>query len=193
MLILACGTSYYSGLIGEVLAGVARAAAHAGRDRERVPLPRQRAGPERAGGGGFAVGRDRRHARRAASTRESLGQKRTLAICNVATSAMVRETRLKFLTHAGVEIGVASTKAFTTQLAALFLLALALAKLRRRLLDEATKPKHLQRLRHLPKALAAALALEPQVDRLGRALRARRSTRCSSGAGCTIRSRSKAR
>ena len=92
----------------------------------------------------------------------SLGQKRTLAICNVASSAMMRETRLKFLTHAGVEIGVASTKAFTTQLVALFLLALTLAKLRRKL-PAAAERRHLRSLRHLPKAIAAVLALEPQL------------------------------
>jgi glucosamine--fructose-6-phosphate aminotransferase (isomerizing) len=72
----------------------------------------------------------------------------------------MRMTRLQFLTHAGVEIGVASTKAFTTQLTALFLLALTLAKLRNRLQNEA---EHLKALRHLPKALGAALALEPQI------------------------------
>ena len=93
---------------------------------------------------------------------KSLGQKRTLAICNVASSAMVRETRLKFLTHAGVEIGVASTKAFTTQLVALFLLALTLAKLRKKL-SRKEEQKQLQQLRHLPKALGAVLALEPQI------------------------------
>jgi glucosamine--fructose-6-phosphate aminotransferase (isomerizing) len=93
---------------------------------------------------------------------KSLGQKRSLAICNVATSALMRETRLRFLTHAGVEIGVASTKAFTTQLVALFLLALTLGKLKRRLSAKAEKG-HLKALRHLPKALGAALALEPQI------------------------------
>jgi glucosamine--fructose-6-phosphate aminotransferase (isomerizing) len=96
-----------------------------------------------------------RHAR-------SLGQERTLAVCNAASSAMMRETKLHFLTHAGVEIGVASTKAFTTQLTALFLLALALAKLRGRL-PAAEEHTHFHSLRHLPRALGAALALEPQV------------------------------
>jgi glucosamine--fructose-6-phosphate aminotransferase (isomerizing) len=71
-------------------------------------------------------------------------------------------TRLQFLTHAGVEIGVASTKAFTTQLTGLFLLALALAKLRGRLKPE-EEDGHLKALRHLPTALGAVLALEPQV------------------------------
>jgi glucosamine--fructose-6-phosphate aminotransferase (isomerizing) len=75
---------------------------------------------------------------------------------------MMRMTRLQFLTHAGVEVGVASTKAFTTQLTGLFLLALALGKLRGRLSPQA-ESDHLKRLRHLPTALAAVLALEPQV------------------------------
>jgi glucosamine--fructose-6-phosphate aminotransferase (isomerizing) len=92
----------------------------------------------------------------------SLGQKKTLAICNVASSAMMRETRLRFLTRAGVEIGVASTKAFPTQLVALFLLALTLAKLGRKL-PQKEERKHLRSLRHLPQAIAAALALEPQL------------------------------
>jgi glucosamine--fructose-6-phosphate aminotransferase (isomerizing) len=91
---------------------------------------------------------------------QSLGQQASLAICNVASSALMRLTRLQFLTHAGVEIGVASTKAFTTQLTGLFLLALTIAKLRGRLKDEAA---HMKALRHLPTALGAVLALEPQI------------------------------
>jgi glucosamine--fructose-6-phosphate aminotransferase (isomerizing) len=75
---------------------------------------------------------------------------------------MMRETKLHFLTRAGVEIGVASTKAFSTQLTALFLLSLTLAKLRGRLSVE-QEHDHMRRLRHLPRALGAALALEPQV------------------------------
>ena len=75
---------------------------------------------------------------------------------------MMRMTRLRYLTHAGVEVGVASTKAFTTQLVALFLLALTLAKLRNRLTEEKEKT-YLHQLRHLPAALGAVLALEPQV------------------------------
>src|SRR6185503_4364355 len=93
---------------------------------------------------------------------QSLGQGNTLGVCNVASSAMMRMTKLQFLTHAGVEIGVASTKAFTTQLAALFLLALTMAKLRGRLNPE-NESNHLKSLRHLPTALGAVLALEPQV------------------------------
>ena len=75
---------------------------------------------------------------------------------------MVRQTALTYLTRAGTEIGVASTKAFTTQLVALFLLALTLAKLRDRLTAE-EEAHWLRGLRHLPAALQAALALEPQV------------------------------
>jgi glucosamine--fructose-6-phosphate aminotransferase (isomerizing) len=93
---------------------------------------------------------------------KELGQDKTLTICNVPTSSMVRQTELVFLTRAGAEIGVASTKAFTTQLTAHFLLALTLAKLRGRLTadDEA---QHLKALRHLPAAIQGALALEPHL------------------------------
>ena len=90
------------------------------------------------------------------------GMPHTLTICNVATSAMVRECRLAYITRAGVEIGVASTKAFTTQLAGLYLLTLALAQVRGRLGDD-DEAAHLKSLRHLPLALQAVLALEPQV------------------------------
>ncbi|HZN85816.1 MAG TPA: glutamine--fructose-6-phosphate transaminase (isomerizing) [Burkholderiales bacterium] len=161
VLVLACGTSYYSGLTAkfwiESLAGLPAQVEIASeyRYRDSVPDPATLVVAISQSGETADTLAALRHARK-------LGQKRTLAICNVATSAMVRETRLKYLTRAGTEIGVASTKAFTTQLTALFLLALVLAKLRRRLpaRDEA---RHLKRLRHLPKAIAAALALEPQV------------------------------
>ena len=161
ILILACGTSYYSGLTAKVwiesLAGLPAQVEIASeyRYRDSVPDPATLVVVISQSGETADTLAALRHAR-------ELGQKRTLAICNVATSAMVRETRLNFLTHAGAEIGVASTKAFTTQLTALFLLALVLAKLRRRL-PAREEARHLKRLRHLPKALAAALALEPQV------------------------------
>jgi glucosamine--fructose-6-phosphate aminotransferase (isomerizing) len=86
----------------------------------------------------------------------------TLTICNVATSAMVRECELAYITRAGIEIGVASTKAFTAQLAGLFLLTLALAQAKGRLSD-AEEARHLKAMRHLPAALQAVLALEPQL------------------------------
>jgi glucosamine--fructose-6-phosphate aminotransferase (isomerizing) len=87
---------------------------------------------------------------------------KTLAICNVPTSALVRECELNFITRAGIEIGVASTKAFTTQLVALFMLALTLAQLRGRL-SEDDERTHLRALRHLPDAMSKVLALEPHI------------------------------
>ncbi|MEW5864064.1 MAG: glutamine--fructose-6-phosphate transaminase (isomerizing) [Pseudomonadota bacterium] len=160
-LVLACGTSHHAGLTAKYwLESIARLPtqveiASEYRYRETVPDPNALVVAVSQSGETADTLAALRHAR-------SLGQKKTLAICNVATSALVREARLKFLTHAGVEIGVASTKAFTTQLVALYLLALTLAKLRRRL-PAAAEHEHLRCLRHLPKALGAALALEPQV------------------------------
>lgn len=75
---------------------------------------------------------------------------------------MARESDATVLTVAGPEIGVASTKAFTTQLTALFLLTMTLARLRGRL-DADTEAAHLKNLRHLPVALSSVLALEPQI------------------------------
>src|SRR5439155_1216137 len=93
---------------------------------------------------------------------QALGHRHTLAICNVATSSMVRQTALTYLTRAGTEVGVASTKAFTTQLTALFLLTLTLAKLRGRLTPDA-EARWLKGLRHLPAAIQSVLALEPAI------------------------------
>jgi glucosamine--fructose-6-phosphate aminotransferase (isomerizing) len=90
------------------------------------------------------------------------GMHHTLAICNVPTSSLARECSLTFFTRAGIEIGVASTKAFTTQLVALFLLALTLAQSRKRL-SEQDEQHHLRALRHLPDAITKVLAMEPQV------------------------------
>ena len=161
VLILACGTSYYSGLVAkywlESLARLPTQVEIASEYRYRESIPERDALVVVVSQSGETADTlaALKHAR-------SLGQKLTLAICNVASSAMMRETRLKFLTHAGAEIGVASTKAFTTQLVALFLLALTLAKLARKL-SRKDEQRHLRSLRHLPKALAAALALEPQL------------------------------
>jgi glucosamine--fructose-6-phosphate aminotransferase (isomerizing) len=161
VLLLACGTSHYACQAArqwiEALAGLPAQAEIASeyRYRESVPDPDTLVVVVSQSGETADTLAALKHAR-------ALGQQRTLGICNVATSAMLRETRLHFLTHAGVEIGVASTKAFTTQLAALFLLALTLAKLRGRL-PPADESRHLRSLRHLPVALGAALALEPQL------------------------------
>ncbi len=161
VLVLACGTSYYAGLTAKYwLESIARLPtqveiASEYRYRDSVPNPNALVVVVSQSGETADTLAALKHAR-------ALGQKRTLAICNVATSAMMRETRLRFLTHAGIEIGVASTKAFTTQLTALFLLALVLAKLRRGL-SARNEAHYLKRLRHLPSALQAALALEPQL------------------------------
>ena len=161
VLILACGTSYYSGLVAkewiEGLAGISCNVEIASEYRYRRSVPHARALVVTISQSGETA--DTLAALKHAQT---LGHQTTLGICNVATSAMLRLTRLAFLTHAGVEIGVASTKAFTTQLTVLYLLALTLAKLNQRLsADE--EAMHLKALRHLPVALRTVLALEPQI------------------------------
>ena len=161
VLILACGTSYYSGCTAKYwLESVAKIptqveVASEYRYRETVPNPRALVVVISQSGETADTMAALRHAK-------SLGHTHTLAVCNVSTSAMVRETELRFLTRAGTEIGVASTKAFTTQLAALYMLTLALAKVRGRLTAEA-EAAALTNLRHLPVALHGVLALEPQI------------------------------
>ncbi len=161
VLILACGTSYYSGCAAKYwLEEIARIptqveVASEYRYRTSVPDPRTLVVTISQSGETADTLAALRHAR-------SLGMHHTLTICNVSTSAMVRECAMAYVTRAGVEIGVASTKAFTTQLAALFLLTLALAQVRGHL-SEAQEAEHLKAMRHLPLALQAVLALEPQV------------------------------
>ncbi len=161
VLLLACGTSYYAGLVAkqwiETIARIPCQAEIASEYRYRESVPNANALV-------VVISQSGETADTLAALKhaQSLGQKHTLAICNVATSTMVRQTELVYLTRAGVEIGVASTKAFTTQLTALFLLALALAKSRARLTTE-EEAHWIRGLRHLPAALQAALALEPQV------------------------------
>jgi len=162
VLILACGTSYHAGLVArywiEQMAGVRCTVEVASEYRYRVsvPDPAQLVVAISQSGETADTLAAVKHAR-------SLGQARTLAICNSAESALVRECALRFLTRAGPEIGVASTKAFITQLAALFLLAATLAKQAGRLTAEAEEA-HLAALRHLPVAVAKVLALEPQIE-----------------------------
>jgi glucosamine--fructose-6-phosphate aminotransferase (isomerizing) len=161
VLILACGTSYYSGAVArqwiEAIAGVPATVEIASEYRYRtsVPNPRTLVVTISQSGETADTIAALKHAR-------SLGMPHTLTVCNVATSAMVRECAMAFVTRAGVEIGVASTKAFTTQLVGLFLLALALAKAKGRLTED-DEAKHLKALRHLPVAVQGVLALEPQV------------------------------
>jgi glucosamine--fructose-6-phosphate aminotransferase (isomerizing) len=98
----------------------------------------------------------------ALSYAKSLGHRYSLSLCNVAESALIRQTNLRFLTRAGPEIGVASTKAFTTQLASLLLLTVTLARMRNKLSDE-REHEMIAAMRHLPAALQLALQVEPQV------------------------------
>jgi len=161
VLILACGTSYYAGStakywlesIAKIPTSVEIASEY--RYRDSVPNPKSLVVTISQSGETADTIAALKHAR-------GLGMQHTLTICNVATSAMVRECELAYITRAGVEIGVASTKAFTTQLAGLFLLTLALAKVRGNLPPEA-EAAHLKAMRHLPVALQAVLALEPQI------------------------------
>jgi glutamine---fructose-6-phosphate transaminase (isomerizing) len=161
VLILACGTSYYSGCTAkywlEGIAGIPTQVEVASEYRYRTSVPNPRTLVVTISQSGETA--DTLAALRHA---QSLGMQHTLTICNVATSAMVRECKLAYITRAGVEIGVASTKAFTTQLAGLFLLTLALAQSKGRLSEE-QEATHLKTMRHLPVALQAVLALEPQI------------------------------
>ena len=161
VLILACGTSYYSGSTArywlESIAGIPTTVEVASeyRYRDSVPDPKTLVVTISQSGETADTLAALKHAR-------SLGMAHTLTICNVATSAMVRECAMSYITRAGVEIGVASTKAFTTQLVGLYLMTLALALARGRL-SEVQEAEHLKALRHLPVAVQAVLALEPQI------------------------------
>jgi glucosamine--fructose-6-phosphate aminotransferase (isomerizing) len=159
--IFACGTSYHAGMVArywiESLVGLPCAVEYASeyRYRDSVPNPNALVVTISQSGETADTIAALTHAR-------TLGHKNTLCICNVPESALVRQSRLKFLTRAGPEIGVASTKAFTTQLAALFLLALVMAKARGRL-TPAREAEHLRALRHLPVALKHILGLEEKI------------------------------
>jgi glucosamine--fructose-6-phosphate aminotransferase (isomerizing) len=161
VLIIACGTSYHAGLVArywiEQIAGLPCTVEVASEYRYRVSVPH----PQQLV---VAISQSGETADTLASIRhaKSLGMGRTLAICNVPESAIVRECALRFLTRAGPEIGVASTKAFTTQLATLFLLAATLAKQAGRLTAE-REAEYLTALRHLPVAVQKVLTLEPEI------------------------------
>ncbi|TAL96966.1 MAG: glutamine--fructose-6-phosphate transaminase (isomerizing) [Paraburkholderia sp.] len=161
LLILACGTSYYSGLTAKYwLESIAKIPtqveiASEYRYRDSVPNPKSLVVVISQSGETADTLAALKHA-------QSLGHRHTLSVCNVGTSAMVRLTELSFLTHAGREIGVASTKAFTTQLVALFVLAATLGKLRGHV-DASLEAQYVRQLRHLPAALNSVLALEPQI------------------------------
>jgi glucosamine--fructose-6-phosphate aminotransferase (isomerizing) len=161
VLILACGTSYYSGSTAkywlESIAGIPTSVEIASEYRYRDSVPNAKTLVVTISQSGETADTlaALKHAR-------GLGMEHTLTICNVATSAMVRECKFAYITRAGVEVGVASTKAFTTQLVGLFLLTLSLAQVRGRLSD-AQEHEYLKALRHLPVAVQAVLALEPQI------------------------------
>ena len=161
VLILACGTSSYAGMTAKYwIESIARIpvsveVASEYRYRDSVPHPNTLVVTISQSGETADTLAALKHAR-------SLGMQHTLTICNVATSAMVRECALAYITRAGVEVGVASTKAFTTQLAGLFLLTLCLAQVNGHLTDD-EEAAHLKAMRHLPVAIAAVLALEPQI------------------------------
>jgi glucosamine--fructose-6-phosphate aminotransferase (isomerizing) len=161
VLILACGTSYYTGVTAkywlEGIAGIPTTVEIASeyRYRETVPNPRALVVVVSQSGETADTLAALKHAK-------ALGHTQTLAVVNVPTSAMVRETAMQFFTRAGVEIGVASTKAFTTQLVALYVLANVIAKQRWRLSAD-LETAALVALRHLPAAVQKVLALEPQI------------------------------
>jgi len=161
VLILACGTSYYAGSTAKYwIESIARIPvsveiASEYRYRDSVPNPNTLVVTISQSGETADTLAALKHAR-------SLGMQHTLTICNVSTSAMVRECAMHFITRAGVEIGVASTKAFTTQLAALFILTLALAQVKGTITHE-EEQAHIRDMRHLPAAISAVLALEPQI------------------------------
>ena len=161
ILILACGTSYHAGMVArywlESVAGVPCNVEIASeyRYRESVPDPRTLVITISQSGETADTLAALQHAK-------AIGQPHSLSICNVPESALVRASSLRFLTRAGPEIGVASTKAFTTQLAALALLTLVIAKLKWRLTVE-RETTLLNELRHLPTALSTVLQVEPQI------------------------------
>ncbi|MBR4940029.1 MAG: glutamine--fructose-6-phosphate transaminase (isomerizing), partial [Burkholderiaceae bacterium] len=161
ILVLACGTSYYAGLTSKYwLESIARVPvdveiASEYRYRTSVPNPNTLVVTISQSGETADTIAALKHAR-------SLGMEKTLTICNVATSAMVRESMLHYITRAGVEIGVASTKAFTTQLAALFLMTLTIAKVKGQLTAE-QEADYMKLLRYMAQAVTNVLALEPQV------------------------------
>ena len=161
VLILACGTSYHAGMVArywlESLAGLPTSVEIASeyRYRDAAPLPHPLV---------VTISQSGETADTIAALECALarGHRHCLTICNVAESTLLRGSELRFLTRAGPEIGVASTKSFTTQLAALAVLALCLARLHGRLPD-AAEAGLIGSLRHLPIALANVLRTEEQI------------------------------
>lgn len=159
--ILACGTSYYASMVGrywlEEIAGIHTDVEIASEYRYRPVVANPKYLVVTISQSGETL--DTMEALKYAI---SLGHEATLSICNVRESALPRASKMAFYTRAGAEIGVASTKAFTTQLVALFTLALTLAKIRGRL-NRKQEIAYLDDLRHLPGSVQHALNLEPQI------------------------------
>jgi len=159
--ILACGTSYYAGSVArywlEAIAGIPASVEVASeyRYRDAVANPNNLIVTISQSGETLDTMEALKYAK-------SLGHQATLAICNVQESAIPRASSMVFYTRAGAEIGVASTKAFTTQLVALFLLCLTIAKLRGRV-SAVEETEYLDALRYLPGSVQHALNLEPQI------------------------------
>ncbi|MQP76012.1 glutamine--fructose-6-phosphate transaminase (isomerizing) [Stenotrophomonas sp. MYb238] len=159
--ILACGTSYYAGLTArywiEAIAGLPCSVEIASEYRYRAAYANPKHLVVTISQSGETL--DTMEALKYA---KSLGHAHTLSICNVPESAIPRASELVCYTRAGAEIGVASTKAFTTQLAALFQLAVVLGKLHGRV-DAAREADYVEQLRHLPGSVQHVLNLEPQI------------------------------
>ena len=162
LLILASGTSFYAGLVARYwFEGLAQIPCnvelgHEYRYRESIPNPRQLVVTISQSG-------ETLDTMEALKRAKELGHPATLSICNVRESAIPRASRFVFYTRAGAEIGVASTKAFTTQLAALFTLCLALSKVKGRLSAQA-EADAIDQLRYVPGSIQHALNLEPQIQ-----------------------------
>jgi glucosamine--fructose-6-phosphate aminotransferase (isomerizing) len=167
IVLVACGTSWHAALVGkffvEYLAGIPVEVDYGSEFRYRTPL----VGP---GTVAVAISQSGETADTLAAFREA-GARGALpiAICNVRGSMLTREAAGSLLTHAGPEIGVASTKAFTAQLVALALLALHLGRLRGRLSPQECR-QHLTALTRIPHLMEQALAGERDVEALARSL-----------------------
>ena len=159
--ILACGTSYYAGMTArywlEAISGLPCNVEIASEYRYRAAYANPKHLIVTISQSGETL--DTMEALKYA---KSLGHQHTLSICNVPESAIPRASELVCYTRAGAEIGVASTKAFTTQLAALFQLTVVLGKLRGKVMPE-QEADYLEQLRHLPGSVQHALNLEPQI------------------------------
>jgi glutamine---fructose-6-phosphate transaminase (isomerizing) len=165
--IAACGTAYYAGMIAKYWF---ERFAHLPVEVDIASEFRYRSAPLGEGGLSIFVSQSGETADTLASLRYARARKQhVLSIVNVPTSTIARESDVVVPTLAGPEIGVASTKAFTCQLAALATLAIAAGKTRG-VLSEADEKKLVHALIEVPRHISEALALEPQIEQLARDL-----------------------